>query len=268
MYVHYTIPATAPIGVYAGKLLFMSTTATPNQLSVGLALNVTQRPFLKQCNESLIPAIVEPHGEGFLQGDIVTISGFLTNGCGQPVEDAAVSYLLIPENSPSLAFSCTKTVNDGYVEDGGWYNCTRDTTNRPKGNYTVQMDAAKEGYPPNSTTEIDIFNLGNEPVLANPQVDFLSASACSESYQFSVLFTDADFNTNTLTLWQSADSITWLPIGQYLIVGISTTVYFVHEFSLEDNGLNYFKFNTTDEFGFTAETAPLNLTLDIPACNG
>ncbi|MBI4176596.1 MAG: hypothetical protein HY518_05300, partial [Candidatus Aenigmarchaeota archaeon] len=216
-------------------------------------------PYVFTMRSELRPSIVHPNGEGFLQGQTIMINGTVGDDCSL-VENATISYTLTPESAPSLAFTCTPSTNDGYSEIGGWYNCSRSTTSRPKGNYTIDMSSSKSFYQSNSTSKADAFNLGNAPSLTSPSIDH-TTGGWGESYTFTVVFSDLDFNQNNLTLWKSYDNSTWSSVSSQAVSGIEVTASVQTRFACTDllsGPIVYFMFNASDEFGFTAQSPILN----------
>jgi hypothetical protein len=138
------------------------------------------------------------------------------------------------------------------------------TTDRPIGNYTIDMDVSKSFYQTNTTSKVNAFNLGYQPSLSSPSVS-PTFEGWGYQYMFQVLFTDLDYQTNNITLWKSYDNITWYYVDSVLDSGVSRVVKFFERFECTDfqsGPLIYFKFNTTDEFGFTDETEALNFSVE------
>jgi hypothetical protein len=210
----------------------------------------------------LLPSIVYPAGEGFLRGTLVSVNGSLYDECTF-VEGATVRYTFIPQGGSP--YQCTISDNNGWIEGEGWYNCTRDTSGKPKGWYNVSMDVSKSYYVSNSTLKPDAFFLGDKPSLSNPRVDH-SIGGWGEVYTFTVTFTDADLNINNVSLWKSYDNSTWYLVETKTAQGIGIDVSFTHRFKCSDyfqqSPYFYYKFNTTDPFGFTDETISKNMTLE------
>jgi MFS family permease len=82
------------------------------------------------------------------------------------------------------------------------------------------MTTSKNYYAGNSTTKVGAFFLGTRPELYTPTVDH-SLGGWGEQYTFSVIFTDADYNVNNLSLWKSYDNSTWYMVDSKSISGIT-----------------------------------------------
>jgi hypothetical protein len=210
----------------------------------------------------LLPSIPYPSGQGFIRGDNVNVSGYLTDECSY-VENATVVFTFIPPaGSP---YQCTITDNNGWIEGEGWYNCTKSTSGKPRGWYNLSISVSKNYYSSNSTLKPYAFFLGERPTLSNPRVDHY-IGGWGELYTFTVTFSDPDLNINNVSLWKSYDNQTWYLVEMKQVQGINLDVTFTHRFACEDYALQspyfYFKFNTTDPFGYTAETESKNMTLE------
>ena len=130
------------------------------------------------------------------------------------------------------------------------------------------MSVDKAYYAPNSTTEIDAFNLGHAPYLLDPTV-YPSLEGWGYRFQFHVYFGDADNNPNNISLWKSFDNQTWEYVDSQVLSSGGIDLYFNERFECSDSyptpgRLNYYKFNTTDTYNYTDETSPLtfNITED------
>jgi hypothetical protein len=217
----------------------------------------------------LLPTVVYPSGQGYIRGDLVPVNGSLSDECTF-VEGATVTYTYIPELG--LTYQCTIADNNGWLEGQGWYNCTKSTFGKPRGWYNVSISASKNYYASNSTIKPNTFYLGERPELSDPKVVIpdtdtpKTRGGWGELYEFRVTFKDADLNWNNLSLWKSYDNVTWQLIEMKSIQGNGIPVSFYHRLGCNDYALQspyfYFKFNTTDPFGYTAETVSNNMTLE------
>jgi hypothetical protein len=211
------------------------------------------------------PSVVHPVGVGYIRGDYVPVNGTIVDECGY-VEEATVVYTYIPQASPQNSYTCTISSNDGWQEGEGWYNCTKRTVGRHQGWYNVKMDVSETYHASNTTQRDYSFNLGRLPELTDAEVDSY-IGPWGQTYTFTVIFTDADYNTNNISLWKSYDGNSWSLVDSTTASGISVPIQFSHKFSCDDyisqSPYFYFKFNTSDEFNFTAETTPQNMTLTV-----
>ena len=127
------------------------------------------------------------------------------------------------------------------------------------------MEVTKNYHASNSTQKDNSFNLGRMPVLSDDTVDH-DTGGWGETYTFTVVFTDADYNTNNISLWKSYDDNNWILVNSTTKSGVSVPVQFKHKFACEDylsqSPYFYFKFRTVDEFNHSVETASQNITLE------
>ena len=205
---------------------------------------------------ALYPQIVYPNGQGFLRTGIVPLLGRVVDNCGNAVENATVSWGL--RKAPS-SFTCSNLSGVG----GGWYNCSWQS-GTTMGYYNVTFNASKAGYLPGSTRKANAFFLGAAPVLDQDQVNPVNGTV-GTWFRFSVRITDVDLNRNRLELWTSNRNLNnWKLLNFTVVSGVgvnSRTYSFNHNMTCKDVGLNYFHFNTTDEFNFTAQTPDKTFTV-------
>jgi len=216
--------------------------------------------------------IVKPIGtQGFLAQypyyDIINISGYVEDGCGQGVEGAHLG-----PSSPAQRYiiqgffgSPIRYCSDDWKEGGGWYNCSWPSYgNRIK--YNIIMNVSKNGYTPNSTIELNAFNLGTAPVINNPTV-FPSSEGWGYSFTFNAYFADADMDINNISLWKSFDNQTWERIDSRMKSSSGVIVSFHERFTCADSTpisgkINYYKLNVTDPYNYTSETGSGSFSLN------
>lgn len=244
----YLIPEDFPSGYHDASMFAFAPGYPPH-------LETKENAFSVGCTEELVPTLVSPSGEGFLLGNTIILAGNVADGCGDPVEDATFAFTLISQNAPNVTFVCDENENDGYGQANGWVKCARSTSvNWMRGMYDVDMTVSRDGYPDGTILVEDVFNLGTAPSLENAFVS-PPAGPWTQPFTFSVTFTDFDFDTNLVSLWQSTDQVNWNVIDEQHVSGISILVDSVQTFTPEDQGVNYFQFRTIDEWGFSDESA-------------
>ncbi|MFH1249195.1 MAG: DUF87 domain-containing protein [archaeon] len=217
----------------------------------------------------LKPVIIMPNGEGYIRGGNIPLIGRVEDECSNStygVENTTVIYRL---DSGSNVYICTLDTNNGWQENGGSYNCSWNSASRSTGYYNLMMNSTKGFYEDNFTYRTNSFHLGNMPKLFDPSVDH-SSGGWGETYTFSVLAADADFQWINVSLWGSYDNSTWYMLNITSVRGINRTVNFQNRFwcgnmsTNADTGIKYFKFTVYDPYNYSDETIPksINLTYD------
>jgi uncharacterized membrane protein len=222
----------------------------------------------------LRPDVISPTGtQGFLQGNLINVSGYVEDDCswrmpygveGVTIDPSSGTQRYRLEGPGSTIRYCTANWNEGE----GWYNCSWDSSGQRIGNWSIVMSVERGYYAPNSTTEAKAFNLGFNPYLSNPWVS-PTIEGWGYRFQFHVYFGDADFNPNNISLWKSFDNQTWDYVDSTVLSSSGIDIYLNERFQCDDSlptpgRVNYYKFNTTDTYGYTDETGPetFNITED------
>ncbi|MCK4335875.1 MAG: hypothetical protein KAW40_04095, partial [Candidatus Aenigmarchaeota archaeon] len=223
----------------------------------------------------LRPDVVSPTGtQGFLDGDLINISGYVEDDCSYRLPHGAEGVTLDPSSGTQRYILegeggyPTTYCTGNWQEEEGWYNCSWPSGLR-RCKWDIIMSVDKDYYAPNSTTEVEAFHLGTAPWLSNPSVSPTS-EGWGYRFAFQVDFGDSDRNPNDISLWKSLDNQSWdfVDIEENKISS-STTITFYERFTCADSNqtpgkVNYYKFNVTDPYNYTDETSPLtfNITED------
>ncbi len=204
------------------------------------------------CSLALRLEIVLPSGEGSLWGEPLHVEGFITDACGYPVENAAVNWTF---SRGQDSWTGEQNMSN---QSQGWYNFSWTETQNQTGYYNISMNATNAGYPQNQTLQEDAFFLALAP-------DILSAgrtitSICPDEFDIWARVTDADSNYVNLTLEISLLNQTSGSRGPWRLVDYSwqdqLTSTYIHFYPNFTNlsfgpGVYSYRFNATDEFGFT-----------------
>ncbi|MCW1307597.1 MAG: hypothetical protein OH337_00005, partial [Candidatus Parvarchaeota archaeon] len=207
---------------------------------------------------NLSATIIAPQSTPFRKGEEnVTLIGRVMDDCGV-VENAVVRFLAVGGSTKS----CTSTLYAG----NGYYNCTisaSDTAGMAYGWYNLTMNASKPWYHNISYFLANSFFLASVPLLSSETVSPL-IDGWGVEYTLSVSVTDLDENRVNTSAWLSRNSEgPWSYIGSGECIGCQyTPISFRKNFTCADQGTWYFKFNATDEFGYSATSLIRNFTVE------
>ncbi|MDY6778478.1 MAG: hypothetical protein SVU32_07455, partial [Candidatus Nanohaloarchaea archaeon] len=202
-------------------------------------------------------------------GETVTFNATVRSNC-RPVPGAE---LVFNASGPDSI-----TCEGAQVDDkgNGNYSCTIDTDNIPSGSFTqalgvynVTVNTTKDFYFNDTSFNTSVFQVRDAPALKNVNVDE-QVEGWGYPFEFTVEFFDGDTGSNdnvSVTMWKA-----YSPGGPYQRVETKlvdatlsfVTLDFTNSFTKQDllNGPEiYYKFNATDEYGLTNETAVHSVTL-------
>ena len=173
----------------------------------------TSSNFTTTIYGDLILIVTSPQGEKHLRADYsdgqnITMRSNVSSECSQEglINNASVNF---SSTQLSTTYHCTPVVN----ESNGYYNCSLNTSGHSARGWDVTMNASKEFYNSNSTT--DAFNLYSKgywvetkPVLTTDfsyqTYDYLGGSGdggWGETWEFTVNATDEDGDIMEVKLW-------------------------------------------------------------------
>ncbi|NIO44774.1 MAG: DUF87 domain-containing protein, partial [Candidatus Aenigmarchaeota archaeon] len=231
--------------------------------------------------------VTHPNGESYLVGTQIPFIGRVFDECFN-ISGAEVIFYDRRPGASERFYTCSGTTDWG----NGTYNCTWDSSAKPPGWHGVKIEARKEYYGdyPNYnetiryTPEVETHHLSTQPSISlgwssyppvDPKVD-----GWGKLRTFQAKITDLDATLNNISLWKSFDNVTWYLINstnmtpqgidvqvRYNLSGTLTDP-FMNRFTCGDlsnatGGIVYFKFNTTDVFGYTDETQIDNFTVQV-----
>ncbi|RLJ02365.1 MAG: hypothetical protein DRP11_03115, partial [Candidatus Aenigmatarchaeota archaeon] len=208
-------------------------------------------PYSIEIWSNISSEVVEPDGESYIAGTDVNISTRVRDDCDY-LEGATVTINL--ENG---AFNRNYNPSS---EGSGWYNMTFNQVT-PRRWYNITVTASKSYYITNSTKKVNAFFYATIPVLSDEYVDH-DIGGWGETYNFYVTVLDQDQDLVNLTLWKSFDGTNWTSVHSENVTGDGLTKRFTITFNCSDIGLNYWKFNASDPWGYSDETSIHNITLD------
>jgi hypothetical protein len=182
-------------------------------------------------------------GSAIKYGDKITTLVKTTDKSGNPV-NTEMKITAIPMVIPQFAFEF-----EGLQQNKGLTFAQVESKDRPLGEYSIKVEASKPGFKPAEKTLEDAFNLGHAPELSNFGVD-KNFGSWKESYEFTVVFTDLDHETNEISLWKSKDGKKEM-IDTKQESGVSHVVEFTANFDKGDKGLLKIWVSAKDPNGFT-----------------
>ncbi len=228
-----------------------------------------------------------PTGQSFLIGAQIPFIGRVFDECFN-ISNAEVNFYDRRPGATERFYTCYGTTDWG----NGTYNCTWDSSNKPPGWHGVKIEARKEyhGNYPNYNQTIryidgyETHHLSTQPSISlgwssYPSVD-PKVDGWGKLRTFQAKITDLDGSLNNISLWKSFDNNTWYLINstnmspqgvdvqvRYNLSGVLTDP-FKNRFSCDDlsnstGGIVYFKFNTTDIFGYGDESEIDNFTVQV-----
>ncbi|MFA6049565.1 MAG: hypothetical protein WC792_06500, partial [Candidatus Micrarchaeia archaeon] len=214
-------------------------TCYKDKLSANYTVNVTGQ---------LKAAVVAPaYLQEFNVTDTVLLRMNVTSDCAgeNAIASSSAAFGL---QSPLGAWSACTPVQNETGGNAGFYNCSWNTTGVSSGNWTLQLNASKPTYYPNSTT------FGNWTLLLNAQPSASAANVSPQSggwtrqYNYSVNLNDPAGETMNCSLLVSTDNQgTWNYKGSASIAGNGTCAVNVSDFASTDVGTdNYFLFQIED----------------------
>ncbi|NOQ55827.1 MAG: DUF87 domain-containing protein, partial [Nanohaloarchaea archaeon] len=225
--------------------------------------NTTDQNF----NITTIPLsanIAEPNGITRVRGvDDIFIRVNVTDECGLV---AGASSVVVVERSAIPYFTCPPdaTMSD---EANGYYNCTvpsASTTIWTTGEYDVKIDSSKAYYNSSVTyLKNNAFRLVTVSKLDNPVITSVSSIGSSdygwgEDWTFEVDVLDEDNDNVNVYLWVNLTG-SWELLNSTVCTncgGSTHTISFTgHDFLCTDIGTPDFKFNVSDDYSYTNETA-------------
>ncbi|MCJ7767865.1 hypothetical protein MUP79_05705, partial [Candidatus Bathyarchaeota archaeon] len=206
------------------------------------------------------PSMISPKNQSFIKGvDQFNLSANLSDvdGCGL-VGDGNVTFRIL-----GTSYTYQSTGNGA-----GIYNATITDTNLPEytyGWYNVTVNASRQYYPNASSVQNYSFYLASRPVLSitgggvNPMT-----GGWGKTFNFTVKVYDQDGNNVTVHLWKKPTSASnWEYLGNQTCypcstqpANPSTLVFTINNFTCADVNNSEYKFNATDEFGYTSTSEP------------
>ncbi|MFC2143462.1 helicase HerA domain-containing protein [Candidatus Aenigmatarchaeota archaeon] len=209
--------------------------------------------------------MILPSGE-YLRGYNVTVRINLTDECKSLINDADVFFNY---SNPSYEYNCTPIENEG----DGYYNCTFNTTdpNMLQPMYWNTTTHANRSYFNGlNDTEVNAFFVETKPTLFDPKGSPINATGdiiagWGEIFNFSINFTDEDFDTNTLRLYlRQKPSGNWQLKNQTAVSGYNVTINLTSQFtSGASMGDWEYRFTTTaDDAWDTYNSTDNNFTVE------
>ncbi|MCX6814805.1 MAG: hypothetical protein NTY20_04120, partial [Candidatus Aenigmarchaeota archaeon] len=206
------------------------------------------------------PSMIYPKNQSFIKGvDQFNLSANLSDvdGCGL-VGDGNVTFRIL-----GTSYTYQSTGNGA-----GIYNATITDTNLPEytyGWYNLTVNASRQYYPNASSVQNYSFYLASKPVLSitgggvNPMT-----GGWGKTFNFTVKVYDQDGNNVTVHLWKKPTSVSnWEHLESQTCypcstqpANPSTLVFTINNFTCGDVNNSEYKFNGTDEFGYTSTSEP------------
>jgi hypothetical protein len=208
-------------------------------------------------NNTILPSqkyLIKGEENAVLLGNVYDLQG---SSC-ENVSGATVTFQV---NSSSCS-----AVND---MQNGSYNCTWSTAFAFIGGwYDVMMNSSKPPYwYGDSKLSLQQFRVVSRPQLVNVTADS-EKDGWGHEFHFTVRFRDnEEDNVDNITLWKAYNQTgPFYPVTNQTVESTDwTTVDFHVNFScsdmLQENGIVYYKFNTTNRWNKTNETSVFNITL-------
>jgi len=192
----------------------------------------------------------------FTRGTQIIINGSVVDDCSVDITGASVYFNLTQGNQ---WFRCP-TIGNAQDLGGGYYTCTFDSTDKPLGWYNVTMHSSKTNYFDGLDVQYNAFFLSTVPLLDNPQ-DQPDPVPWDKEANFTIYVTDEDNETATVRFWLKKDG-DWEQNGTYPCVDCDNQpVTFYRNFTRDEVGTWYYKFNTTDTSGNINTTSPQTITI-------
>ncbi|RLB79397.1 MAG: hypothetical protein DRH17_13860, partial [Deltaproteobacteria bacterium] len=171
-----------------------------------------------------------PLGMEYMNGTNVTVRFNITDDCGNLIDNADVTINMTHEDTEQ-EFSCAPVIRE--EDEGGtagWYNCTFNTSGMPPQEYTLTITANKTWY--NFENRADPYLAGftgffieTRPALSMPMintsVDGFETGGWGEHFNFSVLVTDDDGDSVTVSLYKR----TWTGSGWSAWTEVTSTLF-------------------------------------------
>jgi hypothetical protein len=224
-----------------------------------------------------------PSGQSFLLGSQIPFVGRVFDECFN-ISGAEVKFWDRRAGPTERFVECTG-VND---LGNGTYNCSFSSVG-PYGWHGTKLEARKQyygDYPNWNSTLVYVDGSLTHHISSSPSISLGSLYGPSVSPKvdgwgkirtFEAKITDIDGSLNYIKLWKSFDNVTWYLINETTMSPGGPDQRVVHNvsgeplkyrFTCEDlfnatNGIIYFKFNTTDIFGYSDESEIDNLTVEV-----
>jgi hypothetical protein len=209
-----------------------------------------------------------PNGEAYPReaGQNVTFNVSLFDECGYGVDSANSTKLNLTGPSTYIITSGISNPANGMY----WYNWSTTSPDKALGVYNTTFEAAKDYYVSLNKTKISSFTLGTRPELQLPDPSLILGGdgGWGETFQFRVQCMDMDSNNLNISLWkQKSPSDQWVLLDTKPCSGTSwnLTIFSLNTFTCNDitpQGVySAYKFNTTDQYNFSATTTDLNFTI-------
>ncbi|RLF39318.1 MAG: hypothetical protein DRN12_07140, partial [Thermoplasmata archaeon] len=216
----------------------------------------------------LVPDITYPNGETFIRYNelYVPINGTVRDECSLHNISTANVTFSVKSVAYGSSYSCWPVEN----QTNGVYNCTLNAITIEQGWYNVYMNTS-------NTSLIMYYNKGNTsksyafrvvqswvpPELKNETVTASDDFGWGEIYVFSVNVSDLNAEDVNVTLWLSSDNVSWTLVNWTICYdcGVEQKISFTyHQYTCNDMGTQYFKFNATDPHNET-DRPSINFTL-------
>ncbi|MFA4846214.1 MAG: hypothetical protein WC654_06695, partial [Patescibacteria group bacterium] len=240
--------------------------------SVGLQhwkMGTTGNSCLKDANSSLLDltiqaplsvAVNSPNGSTYQRGSQVPVAFNISDECNNGVAAATTSLFFF---GPSNYF-----VDTGISDYGnGTYDYSFDTTGKTYGYYNVTASSAKTRYSDANGSKQNAFIVASGPEIQLPSSN-LSLAGWGEEWGFSVECRDEEADQFNVSLWVKYNaSSPWYEIERKTCQGAQFQAKsFQKRFDcgqITPSGDNaVYKFNATDQWGYTAQTAESQVTIE------
>ncbi|MEM5766435.1 MAG: Hint domain-containing protein, partial [Candidatus Aenigmatarchaeota archaeon] len=244
----YTLSSMCSAGYQVGpQLWYVYATGTSSCYYSNTSENMTVIIY-----GALDPELTQPlNGQDFNWGQTITIKGYVKNDCGSGESGAIVNFTL--ENGENIYY-CSGTDVPGYP---GNYSCGWDSSVGVAGYYNITMNASKGYFYNNSIKIINAFKLVTTPQLNNPTVT-PSSGGWGKFYNYTIAVSDASGETVNVSFWLKKAGGNWEFQDWKTCTDCSNTVLWFTKsvnFTCNDIGTWFFKFNATDNLGTSNTTS-------------
>jgi hypothetical protein len=208
---------------------------------------------------SLSNYYIAPINVNFTRGDSILLKAYVQDDCGNNVTSLDQVYFNLTSYATNEVFTCSATLV------GQEWQCSWDSSNKPYGWYNVTFYSAKALHTSGIVTQEKAFFLRSRILLNNPQVSPLSGSWEVKPFNFSVYVTSEDNESVATKLWLKNDTSWW--IENQTTCSNCNNYYFLTQknFTCENIGMWYAKFNATSATGYANETLAIQFNVtEVP----